>query len=66
MKGVVLNGPFLMLGKDVQSPVRKFAARVLCKVLPNFQVRLNFGKYIDFFDIFVYLGGKNLYGPRDR
>lgn len=39
MKGVVLNGPFLQLGKDVQSPVRKFAARVLCKMLPNFQVR---------------------------
>ncbi|XP_059491220.1 monoglyceride lipase-like isoform X2 [Neocloeon triangulifer] len=38
LKGVVLNGPFLMLGKDVRSPIRKFAARTLCKILPSLQV----------------------------
>ncbi|CAB3365784.1 Hypothetical predicted protein [Cloeon dipterum] len=38
LKGVVLNGPFLQLGKDVRSPVRRFAARILGRLLPTVQV----------------------------
>ncbi|KAF4527986.1 hypothetical protein B566_EDAN016641 [Ephemera danica] len=37
-KGVVLNGPFVMLGEDVRSPFKKWCARTFCKILPNAQV----------------------------